>query len=420
MALKCELCGGTNLVKQEGFFVCQHCGAKYTVEEAKKLFSDHQPQQQNVSPQPAASVTGGVEKENKTDPFTIEVAGLKDLLAKVKIGPTDLRIREIGERTERINDIIESFDIESAEKNKLRESLCYLVRETAVALHNEKHETARAISIEENLLTIFKDLPNIKQKLNEDLIALNGQSINNSRKAPPSVPTAAVAGNQTKGASASQKSSPANNTTQDNSRKSGKGLMFLLLILLVAGFIYISQINKTTPTRNDYSATTVTVTATPTTKPTATPVPVIVKNGEILISPDYEQVCPFTVEGSSTSDYYIYLKYQKAPVSSKEKRTQKSGARVPYEEDIAVYLKAGAKVNIDVPIGVYKLYYSTGQVFYGTEKLFGEGSRYYSSDDLLSFYADGEYYQGHTLTLYTVANGNYDTDPIDESQFPKR
>lgn len=33
----CEMCGGTDLVKQEGLFVCQSCGCKYTVEEARKM-----------------------------------------------------------------------------------------------------------------------------------------------------------------------------------------------------------------------------------------------------------------------------------------------------------------------------------------------------------------------------------------------
>ena len=36
-ALICELCGDTNLIKQDGMFVCQSCGGKYTVEEAKKM-----------------------------------------------------------------------------------------------------------------------------------------------------------------------------------------------------------------------------------------------------------------------------------------------------------------------------------------------------------------------------------------------
>ena len=35
--LVCEMCGGTDLVKQEGLFICQSCNAKYSVEEAKKM-----------------------------------------------------------------------------------------------------------------------------------------------------------------------------------------------------------------------------------------------------------------------------------------------------------------------------------------------------------------------------------------------
>lgn len=37
-ALVCEMCGSQNMVKQEGMYVCQSCGTKYTVDEAKKLF----------------------------------------------------------------------------------------------------------------------------------------------------------------------------------------------------------------------------------------------------------------------------------------------------------------------------------------------------------------------------------------------
>lgn len=33
----CEMCGGTDLVKDGGVFVCQTCGCKYSIEEAKKM-----------------------------------------------------------------------------------------------------------------------------------------------------------------------------------------------------------------------------------------------------------------------------------------------------------------------------------------------------------------------------------------------
>lgn len=35
--MTCEMCGGTDLIKQDGVFVCQSCGCQYSAEDAKKL-----------------------------------------------------------------------------------------------------------------------------------------------------------------------------------------------------------------------------------------------------------------------------------------------------------------------------------------------------------------------------------------------
>lgn len=37
-AMICEMCQSNELVKQDGMYVCQYCGTKYSVEEARKLF----------------------------------------------------------------------------------------------------------------------------------------------------------------------------------------------------------------------------------------------------------------------------------------------------------------------------------------------------------------------------------------------
>ncbi len=34
--LTCEMCGSTDLMKQDGVFICQTCGCKYSVEEQRK------------------------------------------------------------------------------------------------------------------------------------------------------------------------------------------------------------------------------------------------------------------------------------------------------------------------------------------------------------------------------------------------
>ena len=36
-AITCELCGSNQFTKVEGFFQCEHCGTRYTPDEAKKL-----------------------------------------------------------------------------------------------------------------------------------------------------------------------------------------------------------------------------------------------------------------------------------------------------------------------------------------------------------------------------------------------
>ena len=36
----CEVCGGMNVRKQNGVFVCSDCGIEYSLEEVKKLFVD--------------------------------------------------------------------------------------------------------------------------------------------------------------------------------------------------------------------------------------------------------------------------------------------------------------------------------------------------------------------------------------------
>lgn len=38
--IKCELCGSSEFKKDGDFFICEHCGCKYTIEQAKKLIID--------------------------------------------------------------------------------------------------------------------------------------------------------------------------------------------------------------------------------------------------------------------------------------------------------------------------------------------------------------------------------------------
>lgn len=58
-AIVCEMCGSQNLVKQDGMYICQSCGTKYSVEEAKKLMVEG-----------TVDVTGSTVKVDNTDSLT--------------------------------------------------------------------------------------------------------------------------------------------------------------------------------------------------------------------------------------------------------------------------------------------------------------------------------------------------------------
>ena len=47
-AMVCEICGSNEFLKQEGMYVCEACGTKFTVEEARKLIIDKSPELENL------------------------------------------------------------------------------------------------------------------------------------------------------------------------------------------------------------------------------------------------------------------------------------------------------------------------------------------------------------------------------------
>lgn len=57
--LVCEMCGGTDIVKQDGLFVCQSCGMKYSAEDAKKMMIEG-----TVEVQGTVQVKNAVQLEN--------------------------------------------------------------------------------------------------------------------------------------------------------------------------------------------------------------------------------------------------------------------------------------------------------------------------------------------------------------------
>ena len=144
--------------------------------------------------------------------------------------------------------------------------------------------------------------------------------------------------------------------------------------------------------------------------------PVPVTNGEILIAPGYACVCPLSVAVSGEDAYYVYLQYVGAPAYTTVDRSPAPGAGGG--DDIAFYIAPGETVELEVPIGDYKLFYACGETWYGLSSKFGRDTHYATSDDLLSFYASEQYYEGHSLQLWVQVGGNLGTEDIPADEFP--
>jgi hypothetical protein len=86
-------------------------------------------------------------------------------------------------------------------------------------------------------------------------------------------------------------------------------------------------------------------------------------------------------------------------------------------EVIAIFVDGGDSVEVEVPLGTFELRYASGRVWYGREFLFGPDTQYAKGETPLSFSIVGNYASGNQVTLYKVANGNFETSPITAAEF---
>lgn len=124
-------------------------------------------------------------------------------------------------------------------------------------------------------------------------------------------------------------------------------------------------------------------------------------NGEIIVYPTSKRLCPLSVKITDSENYYVYLDSMSSDAN-----------------DMSFMVSPGSTAEVDVPIGRYEIYYTSGTYWYGKETRFGSDAPCYKCDDVFDFYDGGDYYMGYELELYLQTNGNLDTDKIPEDQFP--
>ena len=86
---------------------------------------------------------------------------------------------------------------------------------------------------------------------------------------------------------------------------------------------------------------------------------------------------------------------------------------------MSFYVHGGQTVDLDVPCGKYRIYYATGTTWYGTNQLFGDGTHCTELKSIFEFEETADGYNGWTIELEPVYDGNLDSDTIPMDKFPK-
>jgi hypothetical protein len=124
------------------------------------------------------------------------------------------------------------------------------------------------------------------------------------------------------------------------------------------------------------------------------------ENGMTMVSSGGRQVARFVVTAGSASHYWVKLVDASTGTPT-----------------IAVFVRAGSKAEIRVPLGSYVIKYACGQKWYGTTYLFGPDTTYSKAPDPVNFYVEGDMVHGYSITLYKVPNGNLRTESISAQDF---
>lgn len=180
---------------------------------------------------------------------------------------------------------------------------------------------------------------------------------------------------------------------------SGFGLWWLGLVGLIIVWAMVDR-SPSSPKPDDSGAYEYAAPAEPTEVPSFDEPAIPVATGELHFSGYGERVAPLTVRTRMGSNFFVKL-------------VDRTTNRVA----LTFYITGGDRLELLVPLGDYDLKYATGDVWYGTEYLFGPDTRYAAADSVFSFTMDDAGYNGYTVELYRQVNGNLETKPISPSEF---
>lgn len=116
---------------------------------------------------------------------------------------------------------------------------------------------------------------------------------------------------------------------------------------------------------------------------------------------DFEGVAPLQIRVPFSGDHYF--------VKIEDVKTQQSLG--------GYFIRSGDTLNVDLPLGTYKIKYAFGKQWYGVDNLFGADTQYAKANEIFNFSFDGDQFNGYKIELIKQVNGNLKTSSIDKNQF---
>lgn len=125
-----------------------------------------------------------------------------------------------------------------------------------------------------------------------------------------------------------------------------------------------------------------------------------VKPGIIMATSKAERIAPFQIRTKAGANYYVKLvnATTDAPV-------------------LGIYVAGGRTLDVDVPLGTYRMRYAFGDTWFGLEHLFGPDTDYAKADRIFDFKVQGSQVSGYTVELIPQTNGNLQTRKIPAAEF---
>lgn len=116
-----------------------------------------------------------IRDNERTSEVLAELEGVSELAKSIKVSAVPSKTDELISKLKNANAKLKVLDLDTDTKKKIRENLCYTVREVAIYLHNDLQRTEDAVRIARVLSEEFGDILDLREKLIKDLFTLQTQ-----------------------------------------------------------------------------------------------------------------------------------------------------------------------------------------------------------------------------------------------------